>query len=99
MKTGELSITVNLKGQYSHNTIGWGIEDPYIIEAFRPIDVCTPRDFSDRMVTSLAGGVDRQSLQYQKHIRMREGYAKLLAEEITKGLLEQMSANDLENRY
>lgn len=99
MKTGRLSITVSVYGEYSHNTTGWDIDDPYIMEAFRPIDVCTPHDFSDRMVTSLAGGIDRQSSQYQTRIAMRKDYAKLLAEQITKGLIEQMSKNDLDNGY
>ena len=89
----ELTLGVAVNGQYDNAAIKLEIADLFH-EAFEPLKTCDDLTMAyitkDKLICSQA---------VQRVIKLREDTAKILAENLTQLLLEQMKKHDTHNGY
>lgn len=61
---------------------------------FEPINTC-----DDPLLTPINGEFDAGSYEVQKVIKVRDGYANYLAEQLARLIIKEMSKNDTHNGY
>lgn len=94
----QATLTVYLRDEYAGEVVGASrlIAGPFM-ECFEPVDVCSRQDVALLM---RMGGKNAHTEETVKIVRKRrERYAKILAEEIAKEIVEFMESKDTKNGY
>jgi hypothetical protein len=94
----QATLTVWLRDEYSGETSASSklIAGPFV-ECFEPIDVCSSVDTS---ILMRLVGKNAHTAETARVVRKRrEKYAKILAEEIAKEIVEFMESKDMRDGY
>lgn len=94
----QATLTVYLRDEYNSEVTGSSklIDGPFM-ECFEPVDVCSRGEVAVMM--RLAGKNAHTEETVQVVMKRREKYAKILAEEIAKEIVEFMEAKDTKDGY